>query len=297
MLPMPWCPGGAQANRAEATAMLKISMDRFTLVEMLVVITIIAILAALLLPSLQSSLQSARELSCRNNIRLLSLANSDYLQEHDGFFPSTSGSGNGVSEGLYQKLFVYVSGVPYTSAMNTNFTALGIWGDPREQTVFICPSDEHPWACRNWLSATDSYYDQAKFSDPRIARSFSGNGTLAAFRNATSSTPTRWSNYTPNTPDGRPVRLAEIRKTSLAVMFLDWWERAAGTAMLAKTILTYKPSYGVGISTFQVHRHGNIGGMNAAFLDCHAQWLPGSYDDATPSAELRAVAGATSVIE
>lgn len=62
----------------------------FTLCEMLVVITIIAVLAALLMPSLQKALQSARQTQCQSNLRMLGFGMQQRAEENNGLAPQSN---------------------------------------------------------------------------------------------------------------------------------------------------------------------------------------------------------------
>jgi len=59
----------------------------FTLIELLVVIAIIAILASMILPALGRAKESAKRISCMNQMRQLGVSLKIYLDENEGYFP------------------------------------------------------------------------------------------------------------------------------------------------------------------------------------------------------------------
>ena len=78
----------------------------FTLVELLVVISIIALLIALLLPALGQARHSARSLQCLSNIRQMQIAHTAYLIDNKGRLIQANLAHGGISHGSFDPWFV-----------------------------------------------------------------------------------------------------------------------------------------------------------------------------------------------
>lgn len=125
---------------------LKEDVGMFTLVELLVVITVISVLAGMLMPALQRARESARNAVCINNEKQLSLSFMFYTRDNNGFFPPWGqGSGADPSE-------------PYwwsnTGGMLGHYTPRRSKSDGFAQGIWTCPSNDLPYS-ENVLSYED----------------------------------------------------------------------------------------------------------------------------------------------
>lgn len=74
-----WTPEGVRSQRRG-----------FTLIEVLIVITIIAIIAALLFPVFSAAREKARQASCASNMRQLGMAFLMYAQDYAEMLPNAA---------------------------------------------------------------------------------------------------------------------------------------------------------------------------------------------------------------
>ena len=126
----------------------------FTLIELLVVIAIIAILIALLLPAVQQAREAARRSQCRNNLKQLGLALSNYASTYGNVFPNCGGSHplgypNDHSPLARLLSFIEEAGLQNLIDWNTYMGHPGMADLPSQLhaaattgvEVFLCPSD------------------------------------------------------------------------------------------------------------------------------------------------------------
>ena len=182
---------------------------RFTLIELLIVIAILAILAGLLLPVLSSSRDRARLAQCISNIRDLTLMHNLYADASGGYFcpawdtsfSSWESSSNHRGPGILARV------VPETSAASGR--------------VFECPSAKSTlYTNLSWTARYAGY----------------GLNYLLSFSSPSASPP----NY-------RPCRITQVKNPSKLVMLSDAACFLAGSnGRPAPTAYLYNPSSGKG---------------------------------------------------
>ena len=120
--------------------MLKL-INRFTLVELLVVVAIIGILAGLLLPALNTARERARSTTCIANLKQCGLALNQYANDYNDLCPAAINTSNGLGDGsnLWTQVLIADSYTPSP--------AIG------KASVFVCPS----YGLKVWNGDQQSY--------------------------------------------------------------------------------------------------------------------------------------------
>jgi prepilin-type N-terminal cleavage/methylation domain-containing protein/prepilin-type processing-associated H-X9-DG protein len=182
----------------------------FTLVELLVVISIIAILIALLLPALAKAKALSQEVVCASNMRQVDLAAYEYSQNNDGRGPSfMDGSTAALGSNCYtrwdQLLLPYVAGGTVGPKPVWNFDE---WTSQTIETVYLCPTVASNPADLSWWHSVHNW------TSYRI-------NALMAGQNEAGDTGVYTTSTGPANPGESPVPLADVVDPSSTVWFME----------------------------------------------------------------------------
>lgn len=147
----------------------------FTLVELLVVISIIALLIALLLPALAMARQSGLSIQCEANLRSLGQLTNEYAASNKGFLLANGQptSPNTFAYAWNDQLFDWDMGIPASSGsvayltykmslrntMQHGYSYQGLRA--KYMPLFSCPSQVIPWS-NPWV--TEPYVSPTTYS-------------------------------------------------------------------------------------------------------------------------------------
>ncbi|HBG28009.1 MAG: hypothetical protein A2Y10_17430 [Planctomycetes bacterium GWF2_41_51] len=234
----------------------------FTLVELLVVISIIALLLAVLLPSLSKAREQSRRTVCRSNMRQIAVSNFTYAASHDGKLLSKNPLGHVWNANGYDLLFP-------SNVDKTQFLDILV---PKVYKLYSCPST------KLYSPEPVEYRGVCDPADPDGTVDYATNLVYLAglgYKEVCSAF------------DGKigvmfdtPIRTATLKMSqnnSRMYLMADrsiWWKDYTGNGAHLGSI--NHPKYGlgndfkgVGLAEFEKM----VSGSNRCYADGHAEWV------------------------
>jgi prepilin-type N-terminal cleavage/methylation domain-containing protein len=242
---------------------LKNKRKGFTLIELLVVIAIIALLMGILMPALQKVKEQAKEMGCRSNLRQYGLAQTIYLDDFDGQYPSAWRS-------LVEDEYPVAGYQRYCRWHDPRYPPDGpFWPYLKNEGVHLCPT---------FKVLAKSYGEDHPSHDPSIPVIPQYSYSMNAWLGGRSGYP-GWNG--PDSLGGGAVKLSEVTRNHAEVFFFaeeNMWSRPGNPIVLNDNALC-----GMGydwLGTFHGSRGTdlNSGTCNAVFVDAHVDQIKSVLD-------------------
>jgi len=235
----------------------------FSLVELLVVISVVSLLLGLLMPALSRARSFAEQTGCKSRLRQWGLAFGIYAEQNDGYYPHIDGRDRTSSD-------------PRTAAERADYyfgwidvlpPLLGerawrdheYWEKPGRDTIFQCPSSR--------LGGDDSY----KYRPRRTGYfSYAMNSCLELDENC----------WPPHGSEGTAWQMASFLKSTLVtnpsrlILLFDQLldpEKGYGGARANPTAGKYCGSYPKAFSARHAKAKKSLGG-SVLYCDYHVEW-------------------------
>ena len=236
----------------------------FTLVELLVVITIIGILAAILLPTLSRAKAKAQAVVCMNNLKQLTIAFHHYVDHYDdqimSNFPSTQ-AGTEDEPGWVAGVMSFETDAGYLPSFKTEATNHALFATGSASTLTphipgpryfgsIGPFAKDPKIYKCPSDPSYSVFDGSK--EPRVrsyAISPAMNSRIVMNYNG----------------QNRFTRLGDVRNAARMMVFIDEHEDTIGSSVFRDPGYIYTDLWG----SLPAARHS--GGATLSFVDGHVE--------------------------
>ena len=235
----------------------------FTIVELLVVITIIGILAALLLPTLSRAKAKAQTVVCMNNLKQLTIAFHHYVNNYDDRIMeniSAVGVGNIDEPSWVAGVMSFDTDSGYIPVLKTEATNHLLFGTSGSTWTYYAP------ASRSYGSIGPFAKDSKIYKCPSDPSYSVFDGSKEARVRSYSISPAMNSRIVMNyNGQNRFTRLGDVRDAARMMLFIDEHEDTISTGVFRDPGYIYTDFWG----SLPAARHS--GGATLSFVDGHVE--------------------------
>jgi prepilin-type N-terminal cleavage/methylation domain-containing protein len=260
-------------NKTAEAASRPAQSRAFSLIELLVVISIIALLIGLILPALGRARSIAKQTVCQSRLRQWGLAFETYAVENDGYYPHIDGRDRTPSDPqtdaeLADYYFGWIDVLPPLMGEKP-WRDYDYWQKPGKDTIFQCPSAE--------LAPDKSY----KYRPERSGYfSYAMNSCLELDENC-------WAPYGSEGTDWHMpsfLRKTSVRNPARLILLFDQLldpAKGYGGGQYNATAGKYCGSYPKAFSAHHAKPGGILGG-SILYCDTHIKWVPSVWKSEWP---------------